>query len=105
MRLTGCCPTSIQLLRYILYYKREFHLLSPLKQRDVRRRNFARGCVPSAFRTWAGSYVDGGHRWGENEILKTLCLHFCCSDSKAAAICCYIDLDLGRVGDDGHTGH
>ena len=52
-------------------------LLSPLKRRNVRWRNFACGRVPSVFRTWAGSYVDRGHHWGENEIFKTLHFKLC----------------------------
>ena len=34
-------------------------------------------------RTWAGSYVDRGHRWKENENFIKLRLHFCCGGSKA----------------------
>jgi len=47
-------------------------------------------------RTCAGSYVDGGHRWGENEIFKTLHLHFAVVHLLAAAnllfAAIYIDL-------------
>jgi len=46
--------------------------LSPLKRRDVWQRNFARGRVPCVCDIWAGSYVDGGHRWEENDNFKTL---------------------------------
>ena len=58
-------------------------MLSPLKRRDVRRRNLARTLKPSMCRTTAGSYVDRGHRWEENETFN---------------LRLYIDLDLGRVG-------
>jgi len=63
--------------------------LSPLKRRDVRRRNFACGRAPCVCNIWAGSYVDRGHRWEENENFINLHLHFCCGGSKPAAICCY----------------
>jgi len=61
--------------------------LSPVKRRDVRRRNFACGRVPCVCRTWAGSYVDGGHYWQENDNFKTLHsvrVHFAAASSKAA---------------------
>ena len=53
--------------------------------------------MPCVCNIWAGSYVDRGHRWEENENFINLRLHFCCGGSKTAAICCYIDLDVGRV--------
>jgi len=40
--------------------------LSPPKRRDERRRDFACRRVPTLCLTWAGSFVDGGHRWEEN---------------------------------------
>jgi len=52
---------------YIIIQSRlSIWLLSPLKRRDVRRRNFACRCAPCVCRTWAGSYVDRDHRWEEN---------------------------------------
>jgi len=41
--------------------------LSPLKRRDVLRRNLACSRMPSVCRSWVGSYVDRGHHWEGNE--------------------------------------
>jgi len=60
-------------------------LLSRLKRCDVRRRNFACSCVPSMVRTWAGSCVDGGHRLGENELLKHCISKFAAISSNHSA--------------------
>jgi len=65
--------------------------LSPPKRRDVRRQNFSCGRVPCVCRTWAGSYVDSGHRWEEIKILKH-CAYTCCDKSHAAA-----SFDFGRA--------
>ena len=93
--------TGIQVNVSVIYTRTESRLsvclLSPLKRRDVRRRNFARGRAPCVCNIWAGSYVDRGHHWGENENFINLRLHFCCGSSKAAAMCCYIYIyRLGR---------
>jgi len=57
--------------------------LSPPKRHNIRRRRFVCRRVPTVGYTWAGSFVDGGHRWEENETFN---------------LQLYIDLDLGRVG-------
>ena len=78
---TTVCLANVALFRNYIDIIIESRLsichLSPLKRRNVWRRNFACGRAPCLCNILAGSYVDRGHRWEENENFITLRLHFC----------------------------